>query len=185
MPTERTGSRQFRERWSERGHYYFSLTQVDNRFALCKACLLYNNSVYLKFKGIYDTYLEIEKYAITDYTDLDQLTARYKYIDTFGYGGVHKKYDRSYCPEGALFPFIRSRARSRVDLIDTGCIWLGTRFEYPRIYVENKVATWVSGYSPGGFPRTDPFLPYDKIRDVLPKLMNKSYHSDLDIQHFV
>jgi len=85
--------------------------------------------------------------------------------------------------EGAFFPFVRTRFNSH-QAIDEGCIWIGNRSEYPLIYVQNCVAKWVCPYSKCGFVRTEPFLPVDEARKILPRLMNRVIYPDLEVSFF-
>jgi hypothetical protein len=181
MPTGRTGSQRFQERYSDSGHFYFSLTQVDNRFALCKECLRFKKGVKIRLRRVYASTQDVERSAVVEYRSVRDLHTRYFDLAVRADGGEYYKYDKSYCPEGSLFPFVRTAASSFVP-IDTGCIWLGTRFEHPRIFVDNQVAKWISPYSPGGFPRLDPFRPYSEVIDIFSKLMNQSRYPDLDLE---
>lgn len=181
MRTEKREKQRLHALYGESGHYYFSISQVKNRFALCKECLLFEPRLCLKYKRIYGSLKDIELCSITEYQDLSELTERYERLDNLGFGGEFYSYDKFYCPEGALFPFVRTRGKKNCLPIDTGCIWVGTRFEYPRIFVNNNVAQWVSAYSPSGYARKEPFLPYDKVIDILPMLMNKKRYPDLEI----
>jgi hypothetical protein len=185
MRLEKQEKQKFHGRFGESGHYYFSLTQTDNRFALCRACLRFDAKVTIKFKRIYGSMLDVERCSIVKYENLKQLTERYQAIDELAFGGEFYRYDKEYCPEGAFFPFIRATGKTRLEIIDTGCIWLGTKFEYPRVFVDNDVANWLSGYSPGGYPRIKPFLPYDKVIDILPKLMHKKNYSDIELDSII
>jgi len=184
MPTKRTESQKFHERYSDDGHFYFSRTQADNRFALCRECLRFKKSTKVRFRRIYGSLKDIEKCSIVEYSSVYVLHERYLRLAGLADGGEYWRYDQDYCPEGSFFPFVRTSAASYAP-IDTGCIWLGTRFEYPRIFVSNEVAKWISPYSPGGFPRVDPFRPYFQVIDILPRLMNKARYPDLDIDTLI
>lgn len=182
MRSEKKEKQRFHGRFGESGHYYFSLTQTDNRLALCKECLLFEKKVKIRFKKIYESLLDMEQCAITEFSDVRELTKRYQRLDELAFGGEFFPYEKGYLPEGALLPFVRVRGTKRYEIIDTGCIWAGSKYEYPRIFVDNDVANWVCAYSPGGYARKEPFLPYDKIIDILPKLMHKKNYSDLQIE---
>lgn len=172
-------------RRTELGGYAFSLTQTDIRFALCKESLLFEKSVSIGLKKIYGSIRDIELCAITECDSVDELADRYEKLNALGYGGEFAKYDKQYCPEGALFPFVRFKGRKNLELIDEGCIWIGSRFEYPRIFVANEVANWLCPYSQGGTVRIDPFRPYFQVVQILPKLMNKHHHPDIDLPGLV
>lgn len=173
--------RKFHGRYGDSGHFYFSLAQVENRFALCKESLLYDRSVVLRYKKIYGSMRDMELCSITEFESVSELSARYDKLNQIGYGGEFERYDKQYCPEGALILFVRVKGRRKYEIVDTGCIWLGSRFEYPRIFVDNDVANWLCPYSPGGFARKDPFRPYYQVIQILPKLMNRAHHPDIDL----
>lgn len=169
----------------ETGHFYFNRTQSDNRFALCKASLLYEKGVILRFKKIYASTRDIELCSLIDFDSVDQLKERYDRLEELGYGGEFEKYDKMVAPEGALFPFLRVRGRVKYEFIDSGCIWIGSKFEHPRIFVDNSVAHFFSAYSPGGTVRTEPFLPYVKIVQMMPQLLNRNRYADLEINGLI
>ena len=172
-------------RRTELGGYAFSLTQTDMRFALCKESLLFDKSIKIGLKGVYGSLTDIELCGITKFNSVDELSVRYSKLNALGYGGKFVKYDKKYCPEGALFPFVRFRGLKNMELIDEGCIWIGNRFEHPRVFVANEVANWLCPYSPGGFARIDPFRPYFQVIEILPKLMNKYHYPDIDLPGLV
>lgn len=124
---------------------------------------------------------DVELCSILEFDSVDELSNRYLRLNELGYGGEFEKYDKQYCPEGALYPFVRVRGRKKYEIIDTGCIWVGTRFEYPRIFVDNDVANWLCPYSQGGSVRIDPFRPYFQVIQIMPKLMNKYHHPDIEL----
>ena len=180
MLTKKTERQQFQGRFGESGHFYFTKTQVDNRFALCKDSLIYETGITIKLKGIYESLSNAENFAVL-LPDKNSLHRQFLYLDNLGYGGKFHRYEKYYCPEGVLFPFVRVRGRKKIEIIDTGCIWMGTRFDLPLIYVDNDVANWISCYSLTGRVRREPFLPYHKIIDALPRLANKERYPDLEI----
>lgn len=184
MPTSKKESQRFQERYSDSGHFYFSRTQTDNRFSLCRECLIFEKGIKVRLRRIYGSIADVEKCSIVEPSNVLDLHNRYVSLAMLADGGEYCKYDKELCPEGALFPFVRTKTASLAP-VDTGCIWIGTRFEYPKIFVDNEVARWLSPYSPGGFPRVDPFRPYFQISDFLPKLMNKAWHPDLNINRLV
>lgn len=181
MSTRKEQQRKFQGRFGESGHFYFSLAQTESRFALCKEALLYERVVNLKFKKIYGSMRDVELCSIAEYESVGELSARYNKLDQLAYGGEFEKYDKQYCPEGALYPFVRVKGRKNYEIVDTGCIWVGTRFEYPRIFVDNDIANWLVPYSPGGFVRKDPFRPYAQVIQIMSKLTNTAHHPDLDM----
>jgi hypothetical protein len=185
MRSEKKERQKFHGRFGESGHYYFTASQTDNRLALCKDCLLFERGVVIRFKKIYESLRDMEQCAILEYNDVSELHERYQRLDELAFGGEFFPYEKGCLPEGALLPFVRARGTRRYELIDTGCIFIGTKYEYPRIFVDNEVARWFSAYSPGGYARKKPFLPYPAILDVLPELMHKKNYADLNIESFV
>lgn len=179
-PTGRTENKVFQERYSESGHFIFSRTETDNRFALCRESLLYSKGIYLYLKGVYPSLLEIESFCVLS-PDKFEMKRKYEDLSDLGYGGQFLKYEKGFCPEGALFPFLRGKGRKNIEIVDEGCIWLGTRFDYPLIFIENEVANWINPYSKTGRVRIDPFRPYAQVLDLLPKLVNKDKYPDLDL----
>lgn len=184
MPTRKRENQKFHGRYSDDGHFYFSRTQTDNRFALCKESLTYKKGVKIRLRRIYSSIKDVEKCSLPEYWSVHKLHKRYVDLALLADGGRYYRYDQECCPEGALFPFVRT-ANSSLAPIDTGCIWLGSRFDYPLIFVDNEVAKWISPYSEGGFPRIDPFRPYFEVIDILPKLMNKARYPDLDVEGLI
>lgn len=172
-------------RLTELGGYAFSLTQTDVRFALCRESLLFEKGISIGLKRIYGSFKDIELCAVTEFNSVDELSTRYDRLNALGYGGEFAKYDKQYCPEGALFPFVRYRGLKKIEVVDEGCIWVGNRFEYPRIFVANEVANWVCPYSEGGTVRVDPFRPYYQVIGMMSKLMNKHHYPDLNLSSIV
>jgi hypothetical protein len=110
-------------------------------------------------------------------------TKQYFELNQKAWGGEYLDYDKITAPEGAFFPFVRTRFNSHQP-IDEGCIWIGNMSEFPRIYVNNSVARWTCPYSKCGFVRKEPFLPMAEARKILPRLMNKVIYPDLDVSFF-
>lgn len=185
MSTRREGPVKLQGRYSDSLHYYFSITQTDNRFALCKECLCYDLKVKIKFKGIYSSMKDMELCSMPEYDFTEQLTERYSRLNEVAYGGEFARYDKGHCPEGALFPFVRLKGSKKFEFIDTGCIWIGSKFSYPLIFVDNDVAHWISPYSVSGYVRQEPFLPFAQVVKIIPKLMNKNIYPDLEIDSLI
>lgn len=87
----------------------------------------------------------------------------YKNILCLGWGSRFEEYAASSVPEGAFFPFVRMRKRSKL-LVDTGCIWIGSRGFYPRIHVGNRFCKWYYPMSFSGRVIQQPFVPFGEIR---------------------
>jgi hypothetical protein len=147
--------------------------------------LLHENGIILRFKKIYGSLRDIELCALTEFDSIEELSDRYERLNSLGYGGEFFKPDTVSSPEGGLYPFLRVRGRKRYEFIDSGCIWIGTKFEYPRVFVDNEIANWFCPYSPGGVVRREPFLPYAKAIQIMPRLLNRNRYADLDIDGFI
>ena len=170
-------------KYSETGALLFTETQTKQRFALCREALTNNKSYTLRIKDIYENQEDIEKNAMKEFITESLFTERYFYLEQRAWGGIYFNYEKFAAVEGAFFPFVRTRFNSH-QAVDTGCIWIGNRGEYPLIYVCNNIAKWVCPYSKCGFVRTEPFLPTDEARKVLPRLMNRVIYPDLQVSFF-
>jgi len=170
-------------KYSESGNLLFTETQTKRRFALCKEALTNSKSYTLRIKDIYSSLFNAEENAIPEADKVYLFTQRYFELSEMAWGGKYIDYEAFTAPEGAFFPFVRTRFRSHQP-IDEGCIWIGNVSEFPLIYVSNSIAKWVCPYSKGGFVRTEPFLPMVEARKILPRLMNKVIYPDLDATVF-
>jgi len=170
-------------KYSETGALLFTETQTKKRFALCKEALTNKKRYSLRIKDIYESQEDVERNAMKEFQILGLFTDRYFQLQQRAWGGVYFDYNNFAAAEGAFFPFVRTRFNSH-QAIDEGCIWIGNRSEYPLIYVQNCVAKWVCPYSKCGFVRTEPFLPVDEARKILPRLMNKVIYPDLEVSFF-
>jgi hypothetical protein len=139
-----------------------------------------NKSYTTRFKDIYESLEEIENNAMKEFEIAGLFTDRYFQLQMRGWGGVYTNYDQSALPEGAFLPFVRTRFNSQTP-VDEGCIWIGSFSEFPRIYVANNVAKWVSPYSNSGYVATEVFLPYAEARKIVSRLSNKRIYPDLDV----
>jgi hypothetical protein len=91
----------------------------------------------------------------------------YARVSALGWGSKFQDYMSSTVPEGSFFPFVRMRKRGRGvvrEIIDTGCIWIGSRGSYPRIYVGNRFCKWYYPMSFSGRVLKEPFVPFGEIR---------------------
>jgi hypothetical protein len=148
-----------------------------------KEALTNNKNYTLRVKDIYSSLSEIEENCIADPDKVYLFTPRYFELSEIAWGGKYIDYTTIASPEGAFFPFVRTRFKSHQP-IDEGCIWIGTASEFPLIYVANNVARWTCPYSKCGFVRKEPFLPMAEARKILPRLMNKVMYPDLDVTIF-
>lgn len=185
MPSTKTRSHIFAGRWGESGHPYMTQRQSVARFDLCREALAFQSNVFIRFKKLYESFAQMEEYSILDCSDSSVLNDKYLQLYELGYGGEFSRYDKFTCPEGALFPFVRLKGRKKFEFIDTGCIWIGTKFDYPRIFVDNSVANWLNPYSHTGFVRTDPFLPYFQVIKIKHKFTSESLYPDIELDSLV
>ena len=153
---------------------------MKKRLHLCREALSNNKSYTTRFKDIYESLEEIENNAMKEFEIAGLFTDRYFQLQMRGWGGVYTSYDQSALPEGAFLPFVRTRFNSQTP-VDEGCIWIGSFSEFPRIYVANNVAKWVSPYSKSGYVITEVFLPYAEARKIVSRLSNKRIYPDLDV----
>lgn len=171
----------FHKRYSDSGRLIFTKTQTDNRFALCKAALIPTRGHSIRFKKIYDSIEEIEKFCLLDFNQ-NVFTKNLLKISQIAWGGEFEKYDADYSPEGAFYPFVRFTGRSFTP-VDTGAIWIGARDCYPRIFVDNGVADcWVEPYSRSGLVMTEPFQTFPDVSKNLNRLSNRAIYPMLDIE---
>jgi hypothetical protein len=161
----------------------FTKTQTKRRFAICKTVLANGRNYSVRLKKVYDSQLEIEKYANILFDSKTRFTSTYFNLAQLAWGGEYFAYDKTCATEGAFYPFVRTIYNSQRP-VDEGCIWIGAVDCYPVIYIANKVANWISPYSKGGFLRTEPFLPYHEAIKILPRLLNKKIYPDLDVEFF-
>lgn len=173
-------AKRFVAKYSERGELLITASQVKKRLHLCREALSNNKSYTTRFKDIYESLEEIENNAMKEFEIAGLFTDRYFQLQMRGWGGVYANYDQSALPEGAFLPFVRTRFNSQTP-VDEGCIWIGSFSEFPRIYVANNVAKWVSPYSKSGYVITEVFLPYAEARKILPRLADRRMYPDLDV----
>ena len=137
----------------------------------------------MRLKNIYSSQIDIEKNAMKTFEIAGLFTDRYFQLQQRAWGGVYFNYKNFSAVEGAFFPFVRTKFNS-YQAVDEGCIWIGSKSEYPLIYVHNNIAKWNCPYSKCGFVRVEPFLPTDEARKILPRLMNKVIYPDLQVYFF-
>lgn len=167
----------FHEQRSSTGWPVFSSTQTDNRIALCRKALCPNRSLTIKFKDCYDSLSSVESLCKLKFIYAEYFAEHFKKVNELGWGGRFSVPRNAH--EGAFYPFIRCMERHRP--VDSGCVWIGTRHEYPRIYVNNHVADWLCPYSRMGYILTEPFEPLSKVIANWDRLCDKRFYPDLDL----
>jgi len=149
------------------GHFTFNKEQTKQRFALCREALRGVTS-FIRFNKVYADQEEQVKYAAMEWESPQEFDARLLRIECeLGWNGSTKKYDDEPAIEGGFFPFCRYRGVRGSQLLDTGCIWIGNRHCYPRIYVDNTLAWWDEPYDREGYVAKDPFLPYFRLHEKI------------------
>lgn len=166
--------KKYHERFSEAGVSIFTTTQTDNRIALCKEALT-SEGFLLRLT---DSFGELgqERFRVMDFDVLAFNRLRDE-LFSIAWGGRYLKVRNAV--EGGLYPFVRCQQRNRP--VDRGVIWIGTRYEYPRIYVTNYVAEWISPYTAGGSVMTEPFESLARVTANWAKLSNYVNYPDLDL----
>jgi hypothetical protein len=167
----------YHERFSKHGWPMFTTTQTDNRIALCKRALCPDRSLIIKFKDCYQSETEIQKFCKLRFLSEEYFTYHVKEVRALAWGGMFVKYKNAL--EGAFYPFVRCMKRTRP--VDTGIIWIGTRHEYPRIFVDNMVANWLCPYSKGGHVMTEPFEPVYRVLDNWHRLSDRRFYPFLNL----
>lgn len=153
----------------------FSPSQTENRIALCKSALCPDRSLIIKIKDCFASELETQKHCKLKFLSEEYFSENAKNITELAWGGKYKT--PKYALEGAFYPFVRCIQRTRP--VDAGIIWIGTRHEYPRIYVDNLVANWLCPYSRAGYVMTEPFEPIYKVLDNWRRLSDRRFFPDL------
>lgn len=167
----------FHEVVNSLGWPMFTANQTDIRFALCKKALCPDRTLILKLKDCYQSEAQEQSFCKLKFLSEEYFTANLSKIEGLAWGGVHMNCKLAL--EGGFYPFVRYMNRCRP--VDTGCIWIGTRHEYPRIYVNNRVANWICPYSRTGHVMTEPFEPLYRVIENWSKLANKKRYPDLDL----
>lgn len=167
----------YHEMISPLGWPIFTSSQTDNRFALCKKALCPDRKILLKLKDCYRSESQAQKFCRLKFLSEEHFTLNLEKIQELGWGGIHVM--PKFALEGGFYPFVRYINKCRP--IDMGCIWIGTRHEYPRIFVDNKVANWLCPYSKMGYIMTEPFEPLYRVIENWSRLANKRHYPDLDL----
>lgn len=167
----------YHQQYSATGWPMFTATQTDNRIALCRKALCPDRSLTLKFKNCYESELVAERYCKLRFLYGEYFTEHLKKINELGWGGEYKV--PKIAPEGAFYPFVRCLERHRPA--DVGCIWIGTKHDYPRIYVNNMVADWLCPYTKMGHILTEPFALLGDVIQNWRRLSDKRLFPSLDL----
>lgn len=167
----------FHQRSNENDWPVFTANQTDIRIALCRAALCPDKKMILRFKDCYQSDTDIEKFCKTEFLSEEYFNLLIDSLRGLAWGG---KYKSPKCAlEGAFYPFVR--CVKRVRPIDSGIIWIGTRYEYPRIWIDNMVATWLCPYSKGGHVMVEPFEPLHRVLDNWARLSDRRFFPFLDL----
>lgn len=167
----------YHQQYSATGWPLFTSSQTDNRIALCRKSLCPDRSLTLKFKDCYESDSILQGLCKLSFVYGEYFTEHLKRIAELGWGGRYKV--PKFAHEGAFYPFIRCVEGCRP--VDSGCIWIGTKHDYPRIYVDNRVADWLCPYSGMGHILTEPFEPLSKVIANWDRLADKRFYPGLDL----
>jgi hypothetical protein len=165
-----------RQLFTESGWPVFTTTQTETRIALCRAAICPQGKYRIKFKKIYQKQNDETKFARTTFPakqEIEQLTLE---IELLPWGGEYSTYKQA--PEGAFYPFVRSKGPGPID---TGIIWIGTKYDFPKIYIGNTVANWLCPYNSSGTVMTEPFAPLADVITNWSKLADKRFFPMLDL----
>lgn len=149
----------YHEMFTKEGCPIFSSTQTENRIALCKKALCPDRSLIIRFNDCYESDSEAAKYRKLHFLSGEYFDENAKSLRELGWGGRYKT--PKYAIEGGFYPFVRCMQKIRP--VDAGIIWVGTRHEYPRIWLNNLVAFWLCPYTKAGYVMTEPFEPIDRV----------------------
>jgi len=159
----------YHEKINKHGWPMFTASQTDNRFALCKKALCPDRTLLVRIKDCYASEFEIQKYCKLKFLSEEYFSENAKNFSQLAWGGMYTIH--KFALEGAFYPFVRCMEKTRP--VDSGVIWIGTRYEYPRIYVDNLVANWLCPYSKGGYVMTEPFEPLYRVLDNWSRLADR------------
>jgi hypothetical protein len=167
----------YHEMFNEYGWPVFSSSQTENRLALCKRALCETRRLTIKIKDCYRSELEAQKYCKLRFVSENYFSENAAGINELAWGGMYQTLRNGL--EGGFYPFVRCIERNRP--VDSGIIWLGTRHEYPRIYVDNLVANWLCPYSKSGSVLTEPFAPLPRVVEIWARLADRRLYPGLDL----
>lgn len=131
----------------------------------------------LRFKHWHRSDMDLQKYARLSPTSREDFTERMQEMSQFGWGGQYWKPEVAL--EGAFYLFVRCNGRKPID---TGAIWIGTRYDFPLIYVDNSVANWICPYTRTGRVMTEPFEPIHRVIENWARLSNRKLYPSLNLQ---
>lgn len=167
----------YHELVNKNGWPMFTSNQTENRFALCRKALCPGRDLGIKMKDCYSSQSQIQKYCKLEFLSEESFSANAEDLSQLAWGGMYANYKQAL--EGAFYPFVR--CIQRVRPIDSGVIWIGTRHEYPRIYVDNLVADWLCPYSKGGHVMVEPFEPLGRVLANWSRLSDYRYYPCLTL----
>jgi hypothetical protein len=167
----------YHEKKTKGGWPMFTSSQTDNRFALCKKALCPDRSLLVRFKDCYQSEEHIQEFCRLKFLSEEYFEYNVRDLKLLPWGGNYKVY--KFALEGAFYPFVRCVQKTRP--LDTGIIWIGTKHEYPRIWVDNSVANWLCPYSRGGHVMTEPFEPLYKVLDNWARLSDRRFFPFLNL----
>lgn len=167
----------YHARLNKNGWPIFTSTQTDNRIALCKKALCIDRTMLIRFKDCYKDEQQIAEFCKLRFLSEEYFTENLKSISQLAWGGAYTNY--KFALEGAFYPFVR--CIQRVRPLDHGAIWIGTRHEYPRIFVNNLVADWLCPYSRSGIVMTEPFEPLYRVLDNWQRLSDRRLYPSLNL----
>ena len=163
--------------FNENGWSLFSSSQTDNRLALCKRALCCTRKLTIKLKDCYASDAVAQKYCKMKFTSVDSFDENAKELSQLAWGGRFRTPVKAL--EGGFYPFVRCIQRTRP--IDAGIIWIGTRYEYPRVYVDNLVAHWLCPYTPTGSVMVLPFAPLPHVIEGWQRLSDRRQYPSLSL----
>lgn len=159
--------------WNEQGFLEFNKQQTNLRWRLCKEALQ-SDRFSIKLKGCYTSTLQIAEHSTLFFNSHNEFDVFYTRILALGWGCKYEMYLSNPSPEGAFYPFNRFSYGSR-ELVDSGCIWIGTRSSYPRIKVENRYCKWYFPMNLSGIVIKEPFAPFREIYQYRKLLEDESF----------
>jgi hypothetical protein len=170
-------SKKHYEQLNKYGWPVFSKAQTDNRLALCKQAICQGRKYVIRFKRWYNTELDIQKHAKLRTTSRQEFTEILEEINQFGWGGIYCQIEQAI--EGGFYPFVRCSGNKPID---TGAIWIGTRHDFPLIYINNTVADWICPYTKSGNVMTEPFDTLPQVVQNWHRLSNRKLFPSLRLQ---
>jgi hypothetical protein len=151
--------------WEEcrgEGFPVFNKSQARLRWRLCKDALR-SDLHSIQVKECYEDKLEMFHHSSLEFFSHEDFNEKYTRIRALGWNCKWAKYLSDTVPEGSFFPFVRFN-QNKSRLIDTGCIWIGSRSSYPRIYVDNNYCKWYFPINLTGEIIWEPFVPFSELK---------------------